>query len=263
MDSLLAFVEEWTGYVPSWYGVADEKLSATPLPKPLHRLYGTLGNMPGREGRPFAFSGQDTLLPFEWLRADGNRILFAVENQGCWRCFTDSQGDDPPVWIAIDDAAPELAPISLANFLVTLCLQEITMGAAITYAGEGMVEAFSKAGFRVTPLWLHGRFPCGDEWLPHRFHLVEGGALVQEDHWVSFRFGDEEFSAALGEATRISPCEHRSVADRLYDPSIWAFAKKQVYERLARDHQQQADLQQSRADECRRLAEEVMKGENG
>lgn len=33
-DSLVSFVETWTGYLPSWYGVSEDKLSATVLPRP-------------------------------------------------------------------------------------------------------------------------------------------------------------------------------------------------------------------------------------
>lgn len=261
IDSLLAFIQEWYGWLPSWYGVSDEKLSATSLPEPLRRLYAAVGNMPGREGAPFVFSHHDTLLPFEWLRSDDDRLLFAVENQGVWRCYTEASGVDPPVWIVVDDGEPELAPCSLSSFLVTLCLQEITLGSQFTYAGDRLIESFSATGFRVSPLWMHGEFPLGEQWKRLAYHLVEGRALIQGDHWVGFRFSEDEFLPALSEARRISPPTVLRMTDWLADPSTPGFVKKMHYERLARQHQQQADMEQSRADECRRLADEIMRNE--
>ena len=263
IDSLLAFIETWNGGLPSWYGVSEEKLSAVSLPRPLRRLYAAVGNMPGERAYRSAFSHQDTLLPLEWLSSRGSQILFAIENQGCWRGYTEAQGDDPPVVFAFDEGEPEREGPSLANFLVTLCLQEITFGSPVTYAGDGLVEAFSNAGFRVTPLWLHGLFPIGNQLEPRTYHLVEGQAILLGDHWVGFRFDEDEerFSPSLRNARRIHPLEAVPVADWLNVPSISAFAKKMVYERLARQHQQQANLEQARADECRRLAAEVMNNE--
>ena len=263
IDSLLAFIESWVGGLPSWYGVSEEKLAATPLPRPLRRLYGAVGNMPGKGELRSAFAQQDTLLPYEWLQSYGDRILFAVENQGCWRCYTEARGEDPPVWFAFDEGEPHLQAPSLANFLVTLCLQEIAHGCQVGYRGDRLVDAFCRAGFRVSPLWLHGLFPAGNELERRSYHMVEGRALLFRDHWVGFRSTQEEdhFSRALTNATRITPPKAVPVADFLADPSTSAFVKKIIYERLAHDHEQQATLQRSRAEECRRLAAEAMSAE--
>lgn len=259
IDSLVAFVEEWHG-MRSWYGVAPDKLAACELPVPLANLYAALGNMPGTRGGPFGFSHQDTLLPFEWLQTENGRLLFALECEGCWRAYTRLAGDDPPVWFFFDEGKPELEHPSLANFLVTLCLQEITLSSTVTYAGDGLVDRFASRGFRVTPLWIHGSFPGFDGLLNNTFHLVEGRAIIFRDQWIGFRFTDDElyFEKGLHDAKRIHPPATASIADFLADPSTYPVAKRLVYERLAREHQAQADLHQSRADECRRLAQAVI-----
>src|SRR5688500_2141695 len=162
IDSLIAFVEVTHG-IRRWYGIAAEKIGSVSLPRPLAQLYGSLGNMPGFESRPFPFWQQDRLLPFELLSVENGRLLFAVENQGCWRAYTEQSGDDPPVWFTIEEGQPEIEHPSLANFLVTLCLQELTLARPILYAGEGFIEKLEAAGHRVNPLWLEGQFPCLDK----------------------------------------------------------------------------------------------------
>ena len=95
IDSLIGFVELWRGIRP-WYGLSQEKIDEVELPRPLAKLYAALGNMPGTKESPFPFARQDQLLPFELLQLKDNRLLFAVENQGCWRAYTQLSGDHPP-----------------------------------------------------------------------------------------------------------------------------------------------------------------------
>lgn len=259
IDSLISFVEVWHG-LRSWYGVDAEKLAESPVPMPLSRLYATLGNMPGEEDRPFAFWHQDRLLPFEWLETKGDRLQFAVENQGCWRAYTALTGRDPEVWLAFEEDEPEVRHPSLANFLVTLCLQEITLSSDVLYAGDGLIGRLKSCKFRVTPLWMHGLYPSSDKLRKVKVHLIEGKALIFDNHWIGLHSPDDEpqFQQALDGLTKIQPAQRMGIEAFLADPAGFPMAKRIIYERLANEHQAQADLHQSRANECRRLAQSVM-----
>ena len=259
LDSLIAFVDEWQGIRP-WYGVSEEKLQAVTLPQPLARLYGALGNMPGADGRPFPFWQQDYLLPFELTRNEQGRLLFALENQGCWSALTEPTGDDPPVWIIAEPDEPVLEHPSLANFLVTLCLHELTLGAPCLYSQDGIKTTLEQAGFRVNPLWLHGLYPCLDQLLQTQFYLVEGHALVYQDHWIGFSSSEaaEPFATLLTEANRMHPPQTGNLAEYLAQPDANPIVKRIHFERLARDFQQQADSLQAKADECRLAAEQAL-----
>lgn len=256
LDSLIAFVEVTHGIRP-WYGISAEKLSSVSLPRPLARLYGSLGNMPGGEDRPFPFWQQDRLLPFEFLRAENGRLLLAVENQGCWRAYTEPSGDDPPVWFATEEGAPEIEHPSLANFLVTLCLQELALGCPILYAGEGIIQRLEAAGHRVNPLWLEGLFPCRDQLRKPTFHLADGRILIRDDGWIGFRYPDEAtpYATVLEHARRIHPPQTASLAEFHAMLERNPMAARIYYESNARDFQAQADSMQAKADECRRLAQ--------
>ena len=259
LDSLMNFVDDWEG-IRSWYGVSEEKLNAVPLPQPLARLYGALGNMPGSDGRPFPFWHQDALLPFELTRTEQGRLLFAFENQGCWNALTETTGDDPPVWIVAGEDEPVLKHPSLANFLVTLCLQELTLGAPCLYAVEDVKARLEGAGFRVNPLWLQGLYPCLDRLLEAQFYLVEGRALLCHDHWIGFASLEaaEPFAELLTEANRMHPPQTGNLAEYLTQPDASPMVKRIHFEHLARDFQQQADSLQAKADECRRAAQRAL-----
>lgn len=257
IDSLIAFVEVTHGIRP-WYGISSEKISSVSLPRPLARLYGSLGNMPGFENRPFPFWQQDRLLPFEFLRVENGRLLFAVENQGCWRAYTEPSGDDPPVWFAIEEGRPEIEHPSLANFLVTLCLQELTLACPILYAGEGFVEKLEAEGHRVNPLWLQGLFPCLDELRTLTFHLANGRFLIKDNGWIGFRHADDAapYASVLETARRIHPPKSGgSMAEYLASPDRNPTVVRLYFESQARDFQAQAGLLAAKAAECRCLAQ--------
>ncbi len=255
MKSLFAIVKTLHG-LRSWYGIAEDKLSAVQLPLPLRLLYGQLGNMPGSHDSPFPFSTQDHLVPFELLRVENSRLWFAAENQGCWQAYTELNGDDPPVWFIADATDPVLEHPSLANFLVTLCLQELTMGCPYLYAGEELPKQLEACGHRVTPLWTKGLFPAFDRLLNPVFYLVDGGTLLYDKGWIGFRSPDEceRFANALVNANRIHPPETLPISEFLARPDRNPIAERIYYERLARDFRMQADQLVAKASEYERAA---------
>lgn len=255
MESLFAFVDTQFGIRP-WYGIASDKLAAVPLPRPLELLYGKLGNMPNDREQPFPFSTQDHLVPFEMLRISESRLWFAAENQGCWQAYTETNGADPPVWFIADESDPVLEHPSLANFLVTLCLQELTMGCPYLYAGDDLPSKLNASGHRVTPLWTKGLFPGFDHLRDPKFYLVDGHVLLFDKGWIGFRYEEEAepYSKVLDSATRIHPRNTMSMADYLSQPDRNPTVVRIYYERLARDYQAQADLLRAKADECWRAS---------
>ncbi len=260
MQSLFAIVDRQRGR-RSCYGIAAEKLAAVDLPLPLAQLYGELGNMPGDRETPFPFSTQDHLIPFEFLRVQDSRLLFASENQGCWQAFTETTGQNPPVWFVAEEDEPVLEHPSLANFLVTLCLQEMTMGCPILYAGEELPDKLKACGHRVTPLWTEGLFPGYDRLLNPVFYLVDGGVLLYDKGWIGFSssYESDQFAGALVDATRIHPPKTMPMSEYLARPGSSPIAERLYYEHLARDFQQQADQLQAKASECRRAAENAVR----
>jgi hypothetical protein len=124
LHSLKTFLRVWHDDLQDWYGIAPEKLAATPLPDPLRRLYTFAGNCPGENFWCSPFAHQDYLLPFELLYQSEDRLHFAGENQGCWTCCTALEGDDPPVWFREGNENWQLLEDTLAQFLVTLCLHK-------------------------------------------------------------------------------------------------------------------------------------------
>jgi hypothetical protein len=257
MESLFAVIDELAGR-RSWYGISPQKLAAVELPQPLSMLYGELGNMPSGRDHPFPFSTQDHLVPFELLRTENSKLWFAAENQGCWQAYTETSGDDPAVWFTADETDPVLEHPSLANFLVTLCLQELVMGCPVLYAGEELTKKLKACGHRVTPLWTEGLFPGYDRLRNPQFHFIDGRVLMFNDYWLGFQYAElsETFSDALDGCNRVHPPETRSMADYLASPDRNPMAVRLYYERLARDYQAQADLFQAKANECLRAADD-------
>lgn len=251
MESLFALVETLHGH-QSWYGIATDKLAATSLPKPLELLYAKLGNMPNDRECPFPFSTQDHLVPFELLRNEDSRLWFAAENQGCWQAYTETSGDDPPVWFTAEESDPVLEHPSLANFLVTLCLQELTMGCPYLFAGDDLPTQLGAHGHRLTPLWTKGLFPGFGRLLNPQFYLVDGHVLLFDKGWIGFRHAEEAepYANALQDAKRIHPPETLSMAEYLAKPDRNPTAVRLYYERLARDYQAQADLFSAKAEAC-------------
>ena len=259
MQSLFALVERLHGF-QSWYGVAADKLSAVPLPKPLELLYGRLGNMPSARGCAFPFSTQDHLVPFELLSIQDSRLWFAAENQGCWQAFTETSGEDPPVWFTADESDPVLEHPSLANFLVTLCLQELTMGSPFLHAGEDLPAQLKSHGHRVTPLWTKGLFPGYDCLRNPHFYLVDGHVLLFDGGWIGFRYAEEAepYARTLQNTNRIHPPKTVPLNDFLAAPDQNPLAIRIYYERLARDYQTQADAFRAKADACLRASNNAM-----
>ena len=233
LSELERFIVYWLGPRCEECGEPAENLADLDLPEPLRRLYSFAGRWPGTTGRDqiceeygwvTAFSSQDLLLRPDRLElsSDG-KVKFIVENQGVWSLATLSSGDDPPVWIDIEeigfgrsDEWP-VANDSLSHCLTTFCLQELTFGARFGVWDSELSKLFRSGQQKITPLWLNGTYASPES--KYSFYLMEGDVLVGH-----FPFGDDSlfFSANSEQGIAwIRAHESPIVTVRLSIPTGW------------------------------------------
>lgn len=190
-EKLLEVLERFTKW---WFfppdseetGVSEERLSLVSLPKPLRTLYSFAGEWPGGEYESI-FSHQDHLLPFECLEVRDGKLVFAFENQGTWLVGTETNGDDPSVYLSDDGEPFKLLCDSLAQFLVTFCLHEALYGAACLSGVDDVDALNSQHGKVPIPLWLDGPYvSVTDEPRAISYYLVDG-CILQTDGWCGGR----------------------------------------------------------------------------
>jgi hypothetical protein len=185
---LEAFITRWHGWRKSWFGVAQEKIQQTQLPKPLAWLYGFAGEWHGRYYWDTLLGNQDCLTKFEDLVIRDEKLVFVSENQGVWQVGTDSSGDDPPVWTQIDDGRWQPLDDSLTRFLVTFALHETVFGCRHLASGDDVIGELTEAGMHVSPLWLNHPYPAvldGKPGRPLTFHVANGKYLVMDNYWCA------------------------------------------------------------------------------
>ncbi|QDU44656.1 hypothetical protein Mal52_31420 [Symmachiella dynata] len=178
MDALCEFIEYWLGPRMDEYGEPNEAVNACSLPMPLRILYQFAGRWPGFDKRREsiwavgAFSCQDSLRSLNKLEVSGkNRVRFIDENQGCWVCSTQTDGDDPPVWCDGDLWDEDGEPLqgekkvceSLSRFLVTFVLQEITVGSRLCLSDNGLSKRFEETKDKAVVVWENGPYVYGSE----------------------------------------------------------------------------------------------------
>lgn len=167
---LRRLVEYWHGPIRPEDGIPEAELEGLTIPYPLRWWYRRAGR------RTEILSGQNRLKPPDGLsRADG-KLLFYVENQGCYHWGTEPEGDDPPVFGREDDSDPwEAEGVSLSEHLILACLFEAILchspyGAAAAWLEESVLDRIIE---HVSPI------PVGPwRWIgPTRFH-AGGGAFL-------------------------------------------------------------------------------------
>lgn len=90
------------------------------------------------------FSTQDKLARLSDLDLDAPLVLVAWENQGVWGASFEPGTEDPAVQISEVDGRLLKVCDSLDQFLITLCLQEATLGAPNVFYS---LDTFSKEMF--------------------------------------------------------------------------------------------------------------------
>lgn len=196
IEKLCEFVEIWAGSRRPDYGVKLEQIPED-IPKPLKEIYLFAGNWPNQRdngdrnfaagNQPRIFQEQDCLRGVESITRNGNRLAFAVENQGNWVCEVESNEIDPPVFCNAAEAYSEgdgfeIVCETLSHFLVTLCLQELVMSSK--YIGTLLGETVSDiCELGAEPIWLNGCYVFKEP--THDFYLAGNKLIIMRlyDAW--------------------------------------------------------------------------------
>ena len=169
-----------------------DEISVWNIPQVLKDLYLFAGKYPGKHG---TLNTQDGLIIHSGKTTYQGKILIVSEYQGCWHCFTETEGEDPPVWTedyGWKDDSPrwKLANNSLSQFLVTFCLREALFASTYSSRFQGKIEDtvsnIGKQGYEVVLLWQGKYLPVEDYVMPQTdsFYLIEDSILVR-DTWNS------------------------------------------------------------------------------
>lgn len=107
-------------FVQRWYGIPDAAATASSLaPEPLRALRSMLGDR-----RAELFPQNDLVEP----TLGNGKVIFYVENQGCCTWATESDGEDPPVYVRFEEDWKVESP-SLSAFLIQMVMLEATLQA--------------------------------------------------------------------------------------------------------------------------------------
>lgn len=248
--SVQTITKQWFEHRGPWLGISEEKIAQTKLPEPLRWIYRFAGEWPSDNWWETVFAYQDMLLPFESLSIKDGKLVFVVENQGCWDVGTDTSGEDPPVWVREnEDHAPwQKLCDSLTEFLVTFCLHEVVFGSRYRTHVENILGRFEKLGCHISPLWLDAPYVyLFDDIVsrPISFHMVDGRFLVMDNAWCGTSV-DEPWRQ-FPELFKVPEEQPRSIEGHLPFPAdieIPDFVRKSHIQNLIRRHQRQADYHQ-------------------
>ncbi len=221
--------------------MSAERLEQVDIPTPLKRLYSFAGEWPGGTWESI-FSHQDHLAPFECLQEKNGKLIFAWENQGVWVLATDTTGEDPPVYVAVDDGPFQLFTDSLSQFLVTFCLHESVFGAASLSAVDDLGSTNRSHNKIPIPLWLDAPYPWAlDEAKSVSFHLVDG-CVLQMAPWCGGNRPEMELQYPYffpkNQTHRPAPAPNQPGRQLWEIPEVPKFIKTRHVEMLIRRHQQ-------------------------
>lgn len=248
----------WWFYAPheEETGVSVERLALVDIPDPLKTLYGFAGEWPGGSLESI-FSNQDSLVPFECLEIQDGKLVFAWENQGVWSVATEATGEDPPVYLSVDDDPYKFFCDSLSQFLVTFCLHECIFGAASLSYVDNLRDVNQTQGKIPIPLWLDVPYPSANHHaLPTSFYLVDGKVL-QMHNWcaASFPNADEQYPDYFPNNSSHRP---QGEPKKLWEiPSVPKFMKVQHLEMLIRRHECNAQSHLDKASEYRSFLKQL------
>ncbi|MBE9118965.1 hypothetical protein IQ249_24040 [Lusitaniella coriacea LEGE 07157] len=249
LRSLKKFLNYWYGDLRDWDGISPDKLEQTRLPFPLRELYSFAGNLPGDNFWDSAFSNQDCLVIYEMLETQNDKLVFAWENQGGWTCGTEEEGEDPPVWVSIDDQPWQLLCDSLSQFLVTICLHETLFNCEYIATENNILDCLKERQKYIKPLWLNGYYVDSDCILGHHsFYLADSQVLIMDNQWCGTN-SEEEFQILLKLFE-----ENTEFERNLYIPDTIRKIKLDI---LASQHEEKAQYHSNRAKAYRKISSEI------
>jgi hypothetical protein len=260
---LEAFIDHWHGYRKPWFGIAADKIAQTQLPQPLAWLYGYAGEWQGRHYWDTLLGNQDCLIHFEDLSIRDGKLVFVNENQGVWQVGTETDGEDPPVWVSVDDGPWRLLDDSLTQFLVTFVLHETVFGCEHLGSSDDVIGKLRDSQMHVAPLWLYHPYPAvhdGAGTRPLSFHIANGTHLIMDNCCCAINvpapwdalpevFKRRDTNASSHVVDRFQP-----FPDHIQVPS---FIRRSHLEDLIRQHDAEVKYHQDRCDLYRKLLTEM------
>jgi hypothetical protein len=96
---------------------------------------------------------------------------------------TEIAGDDPPVYVAVDDGRFRPFCNSLSQFLVTFCLHESVFSAPSLSSVENLSETTRSDNKIRIPLWGNGGYPSASEQSRSLSFYIVDGCVLQMDPW--------------------------------------------------------------------------------
>ncbi|MDJ1485520.1 hypothetical protein QNI16_33830 [Cytophagaceae bacterium YF14B1] len=158
------------------------------LPETLKRVYQIAKSKPDILHK---FQKQDYLLDVDELRFYEDRVVFLVENQGCWTCETEIYQADPAIYVnhpqlKKDKSETKLVHERLSAFLTTFVLQELTLSSEYVFFEIDDLTFFDEKGLLIQPLWLDA--PHVWTGMKAHFHLINDSILtmIDEDSGTGF-----------------------------------------------------------------------------
>lgn len=259
---LMAVLESFTRW---WFfaphgddtGVSPERLAQLSIPTPLKQLYSFAGEWPGGAWESI-FSHQDSLAPFECLQERDGKLVFGWENQGVWVMATEMTGDDPPVYIAVDDEPFRPFCDSLSQFLVTFCLHESVFGAPSLSSVENLSETNKSNNKIRIPLWGNAAYPSASEQSRSLSFYIVDGCVLQMDPWCGGKYPQmiEKYPYFFPNNASHRPCA--SQARHLWEiPEAPKFIKTQHVEMLVRRHQDVSASHLQKSEYYKRILEQL------
>ena len=196
MQALDRFLSVYFGDCQVENQINLEEVAAWNIPQVLKDLYSFVGKYIGKRG--FLITHDSLRINSSKGKRYAGKILIVSEREGCWGCYTDTKGEDPPVWTMDygwkeDSPKWKLVNNSLSQFLVTFCLAEAYTASryhrcikhfSSSVEPDKMLAAVDKLGFDAYLLW-QGDYPTNliykdehDFHCPNRFYSIEDAILV-------------------------------------------------------------------------------------
>ena len=190
-----------------------DEIASWNIPQTLKDVYSFIGKYLNKDG---TFGKQDTLIINSGKgKTYGGKIVIVGQNQGCWNCFTETEGKDPSVWTEDygwkDDSLKwKLVDNSLSQFLTTFCMQEAIFISKYCYSGnfKTVIPILKLQGYEVST-W-QGKYVWEDYFNDREgiyyFHLIEDAILISSDGWcgTNYKNANRLLTSLEPELTRIN-----------------------------------------------------------
>jgi hypothetical protein len=152
------------------------------IPKGLRELYQIHESYSVLKPENTLFNKQDRLLLPSEIKGD-QFFDFLTENQSCWKCETERDQENPPVYIhdaeSIDIIGRKIINNSLNEFLTTYALLELTFELNFSINEHFNLNDILSSSLKTEELWMNKSYTWGDG-NRYSFWLVEDSCLIMD-----------------------------------------------------------------------------------